>query len=111
MQLKTKPKGSTDRVGVIESHDNRKLKYRTIWRENGKQCSKGFENYDEAVKFREEIEKELIDDYLNDLIKIKPNEEYKAIEWLNTKRKDYTLSSEDLHYLNIIYYLLKKEIK
>ena len=41
----------------------------------------------------------------------KESEEMKAIEWLNTKRKDYTLSSEDLHYLNIIYYLLKKEIK
>ena len=34
-------------------------------------------------------------------------EEERAINWLNTKRKDYTLSSEDLHYLNIIYYLLK----
>ena len=35
-------------------------------------------------------------------------EEERAINWLNTKRKDYTLSSEDLHYLNIIYYLLKR---
>ena len=74
MQLKTKPKGSINRVGVIEAPDNRRLKYRAIWRENGKQRSKGFETLDEAIKFRASIEIELIDDYktclkneLNDL--------------------------------------------
>lgn len=63
MQLKTKPKGHTNRVGVIEATDNRRLKYRAIWREEGKQCSKGFENYEEAVRFRNEIEKQMIEEY------------------------------------------------
>ena len=71
MQLKTKCKGSTNRVGVIEAKDGRTLKYRAIWRENGKQCSKGFDNFEEAVKFRNYIETELINEYkefLNDEI-------------------------------------------
>ena len=63
MQLKTKCKGSTSRVGVIEATDNRRLKYRAIWRENGKQCSKGFEDFEEAVKFRNYIENKMIDEY------------------------------------------------
>ena len=63
MQLKTKCKGSTSRVGVIETTDNRRLKYRAIWRENGKQCSKGFEEFAEAVKFRNSIENKMIDEY------------------------------------------------
>ena len=64
MQLKIKPKGSTNVVGVIEATDGRRLKYRAIWRENGKQCSKGFETLEEAIKFRKSIEKEMINDYL-----------------------------------------------
>ena len=63
MQLKTKCKGSTSRVGVIKATDNRRLKYRAIWRENGKQCSKGFEDFEEAVKFRNSIENKMIDEY------------------------------------------------
>ena len=34
------------------------------------------------------------------------SEEEKAIEWLNKKRKDYTLSSIEIHYLTIIYNLI-----
>ena len=63
MQLKTKPKGSTNRVGVIEASDGRRLKYRAIWRDNGKQCSKGFETLEEASKFRNYIEIEMIKEY------------------------------------------------
>ena len=69
MQLKTSPKGQTNRVGVIIANDNRRLKYRTIWREDGKQRSQGFENYEDAVKFREHIEREMIQDYLKILDK------------------------------------------
>ena len=65
MQLKTKSKGSTNRVGVIEATDGRRLKYRTIWRENGKQCSKGFETLEEAINFRIFVEKELMEEYKN----------------------------------------------
>lgn len=63
MQLKTKCKGSTNRVGVIEATDGRRLKYRAIWKENGKQCSKGFENFEDAKKFRSLIEIKLMDEY------------------------------------------------
>lgn len=63
MHLKTKSKGSTGRVGVIEATDNRPKKYRAIWRENGKQRSKGFYTLEEAVAFRNIIENELIDEY------------------------------------------------
>lgn len=63
MQLKTKPKGSVNRTGVIEATDGRRLKYRTIWRENGKQCSKGFETLEEAIDFRRYIENEMINEY------------------------------------------------
>lgn len=67
MQLKTKSKGSLNCVGVIKSNDKRAKKYRAIWRENGKQKSKGFENYEDAVKFRKYIEIELINDYIQEL--------------------------------------------
>ena len=67
MQLNVKAKGSNNRSGVIVANDNRRLKYRTIWRENGKQCSKGFENYDDAVRYREFIEKEMINNYLKEI--------------------------------------------
>ena len=33
------------------------------------------------------------------------SEETRAMEWLDKKRKDYNLNSEDLHYLNILYLL------
>ncbi len=99
MQLKTKPKGSINRVGVIEAPDNRRLKYRAIWRENGKQRSKGFETLDEAIKFRASIEIELIDDYktclkneLNDLF----NDEKTGEN--NMEVKDNTI----LHAMKII---------
>ena len=74
MQLNTKPKGRTNRVGVIEATDGRLLKYRAIWRENGKQCSMGFENYEDAVAFRSSIEKEMIKDYLEEIDKEENNE-------------------------------------
>ena len=35
------------------------------------------------------------------------SEETKAIKWLDEKRKDYNLNGKDLHYLNILYYLIK----
>lgn len=63
MQLKLKPKGSVNKVGVIKATDGRRLKYRAIWRKNGKQCSKGFETLKEAVDFRNYIEKEMIEEY------------------------------------------------
>lgn len=34
------------------------------------------------------------------------SEELKAIEWLNEKRKDTSLSGIEMHYLNILYYLI-----
>lgn len=67
MQLKIKPKGSTNRVGVIKATDGRRLKYRTIWRDDGKQCSKGFEKFEDAVNFRISIEKKLIEEYMKGL--------------------------------------------
>lgn len=35
------------------------------------------------------------------------SEEIKAINWLNEKRNDCSQNSIDLHYLNILYYLIK----
>lgn len=67
MQLKTKSKGSLNCVGVIKANDKRAKKYRAIWRENGKQKSKGFENYEDAVKFRKYIEIELMNDYMQEV--------------------------------------------
>ena len=37
------------------------------------------------------------------------SEEVKAIEWLNKKRQEHSLPSEELHYLQIIYYLIKNK--
>ena len=34
------------------------------------------------------------------------NEEQKAIEWLDKRRKDYSLSAIEIHYLTIIYNLI-----
>ena len=65
MQLKTKPKGCINRVGVVKAPDKRRLKYRAIWRENGKQRTKGFATVEEAIAFRNSIEKKLINDYKN----------------------------------------------
>lgn len=39
--------------------ETRKKKYRVIWRENGKQKSKGFEKYNDAINFRKTIEKKV----------------------------------------------------
>lgn len=36
------------------------------------------------------------------------SEEEKAIKWLEKKIKDYSLNSEELHYLTIIYNLVKR---
>jgi hypothetical protein len=36
----------------------------------------------------------------------KNSEEYKAIEWLENKKKDYNASSIDLHYYTILYYFI-----
>ena len=91
MQLQTKPKGSTNRAGVIESRDNRRLKYRTIWRENKKQCSKGFETYEEAVLFRNYIENTLIDEYKQQLkneIKNSNNLSEKDLQHITNLRED-----------------------
>lgn len=46
-------------IGIYIVNDNRKKKYRVIWRENNKQKSKGFEVYNEALVFRKYIEKEI----------------------------------------------------
>lgn len=37
------------------------------------------------------------------------SEEEKAIKWLEEKIKDYSLNSEELHYLIIIYNLVKEK--
>lgn len=37
------------------------------------------------------------------------SEEVKAIEWLNKKRQEHSLSGEELHYLQIIYHLIKNK--
>ena len=36
------------------------------------------------------------------------SEEERAIKWLEEKIKDYSLNSEELHYLIIIYNLVKE---
>lgn len=46
-------------IGIYIATDNRKKKYRVIWKENQKQKTKGFESYDEALDFREKIEKDV----------------------------------------------------
>lgn len=35
------------------------------------------------------------------------SEEEKAIKWLEEKQKDYSLKSDELHYLKIIFNLIK----
>ena len=37
---------------------------------------------------------------------LKESEEEKAIEWLNKKRLDSSLTGIELNYLNILYYLI-----
>lgn len=37
---------------------------------------------------------------------LKESEEMKAIEWLNKKRLDTSLTGIELNYLNILYYLI-----
>ena len=69
MQLKVKSKSSTNCVGVIKANDKRTKKYRAIWKENGKQKSKGFEIYEDAVKYRKSIEIKLMNEYIKELIK------------------------------------------
>ena len=83
MQLKTKSKGSLNCVGVIKANDKRAKKYRAIWRENGKQKSKGFENYEDAVKFRKYIELELINNYVQELETQVQELNDDAIWWVN----------------------------
>ena len=39
------------------------------------------------------------------------NEEQKAIQRLDNIRNDMSLSSEDLHYANILYHLIQNQIK
>lgn len=40
---------------------------------------------------------------------INKSEEKKAIKWLKEKQKDYKLNSKDLHYLKILYNLVKEK--
>lgn len=46
-------------IGYVVSKDGRRLKFRVIWKEQGKQISKGFETEAEALEFRKKIEKEV----------------------------------------------------
>lgn len=38
------------------------------------------------------------------------SEEEKAIKWLKEKTEDYNLDGKELHYLKIIYYLLRRYV-
>lgn len=38
------------------------------------------------------------------------SEEEKAIKWLKGKTKDYSIESTELHYLKIIYKLLRRYV-
>lgn len=45
--------------GIFVCKDNRKKKYRVMWKENKKQKSKGFENYNEALEYRKNVEEKI----------------------------------------------------
>lgn len=116
MQLNTKPKGSTNRVGVIEAQDNRRLKYRAIWRENGKQCSKGFETFEEATNFRNYIENKKINEYktyldiVDELNQICKNKKSISYETLQKRYKYLKQANENLINENFKLYKQVKDL-